>query len=83
MSLTVLLLEVGSGVFGFLGEGDGLLNGAVGGALQELIVYGVLDRVDECLFGQWFEEQGRCVHLAAQGGLEVEQFVAQDWGGCE
>ena len=26
---------------------------------------------------QWFEQEGVCVHLAHQGGLEVDQLIAQ------
>ena len=63
-----------------------LLDGGVDVAVHEL-----LDGVDQCFLGavcakggaQWFEKEGGGVHLASQGGLGMEQMVAQDWGGCE
>ena len=32
---------------------------------------------------QGFQKKGTREHLARKGGLEVEQLVAQDWGGGE
>ena len=57
-----------------------LLDGAVNVAALQSLVGRMLDRVDECFMGtvgsksyaQWFEEEGRCVHLVSEGSLEVD-----------
>ena len=79
MGFVVELLEVDTCVFSCLGDEDGPLSGIVDVGVHELFMCGALDGADQCFVGtmcakrcaQRFEEEGGCVPLACECGLEV------------